>query len=40
MKSKKKKSYKENKKQFYFIYDNNIFRYLYITKNDLYILSF
>ena len=35
-----KKSYKKNEKQFYFNYNNNIFRYPYVTKSDLYISSF
>ena len=37
---KKIKCYKKNEKQYFFIYNNNIFRYLYTTKSDLYISSF
>ena len=37
---KKTECYKKNEKQFFFIYNNNTFRYLCTTKSDLYILSF
>ena len=36
---KKIKCYKKNEKQYFFIYNNNTFRYLYTTKSDLYISS-
>ena len=37
---KKIKCYKKNEKQFFFIYNNNTFRYSYTTKSDLYISPF
>ena len=37
---KKTKFFKFNEKQFYFIYNNQISYYSYITNNDLYISSF
>ena len=37
---KKIKCYKENEKQYSFIYNNNTSRYLCTTKSDLYISSF
>ena len=36
---KKIKCYKENEKQYFFIYNNNIFHYSCTTKSDLYISS-
>ena len=36
---KKKKCYKKNEKQYFFIYNNNILHYSYTTKSDLYISS-
>ena len=37
---KKIKCYKKNEKQYFFIYNDNTFHYLYTTKSDLYISSF
>ena len=37
---KKTKCYKENEKQYFFIYNNNMFYYSYTTKSDLYISLF
>ena len=36
---KKAECYKENEKQYFFIYDNNMSHYSYTTKSDLYISS-